>query len=144
MPRGGSAAGVPAYAEEHFLRHGAPEEAMMVSISQQVALMRQVWPGFQVRGRTSWLVTWEGRLRPFHQSYHVKVFYCLGRYLDTVEILQVRPRVTVLDPVLMRRPEDPDEPIPACSTSTAATSSAATPSCGSARQGPNARASACS
>ena len=63
----------------------------MVTISQQVATMRQLWPGFQVRGQTSWMVTWEGRLRPFHQSYLVKVFYCLGRYLDSAEILPAWP-----------------------------------------------------
>ncbi len=84
----------------------------MLSISQRVALMRQVWPGFQVRGQASWLVTWEGRLRPFHQSYLVKVFYCLGRDLDTAEILPTVPQVTVLAPLLVHRPENPDEPIP--------------------------------
>ncbi len=85
---------------------------MMISINQHVALMRQVWPGFQVRGQTSWLITWEGRLRPFHQSYLVRVFYCLGRDLDTVEILPTLPRVTVLEPLLARRLEDRDDPIP--------------------------------
>jgi hypothetical protein len=84
----------------------------MFLINQQVALMRQLWPGFQVRGKASWMVTWEGRLRPFHQSYLVKVFYCIGRDLDSAEILPVRPRVTVLEPLLTRRPEDPDETIP--------------------------------
>lgn len=84
----------------------------MLTISQQVALMRQLWPGFQVRGQTTWMVTWEGRLRPFHQSYLVKVFYCLGRDLDSAEILPARPRVTVLDPLLARRPEALNEPVP--------------------------------
>ena len=84
----------------------------MFTISQQVGLMRQIWPGFQVRGQASWLVTWEGWLRPFHQGYLIQVFYCVGCDLESAEILPSPPRVTVLDPLLTRRSEAPTEPIP--------------------------------
>ena len=85
---------------------------MILSIGEQAVLMRRIWPDFRVVVQTSWLIIWEGRLRPFHQSYRVRVFFCLGRDLETVEILPAPPRVTVEGPVLERRPEDPDEPIP--------------------------------
>lgn len=84
----------------------------MLTMSRQVALMRQSWPDFEIRGQSGWFVSWEGRLRPFHQSYLVRIFFCLGCDLVSGEISPVRPRVTVAEPLLTRRAEDPDEPIP--------------------------------
>ena len=51
---------------------------MMLSIADQATLVRRHWPEFRVVLRTSWLIIWEGRARPFHQSYQVRVFLCLG------------------------------------------------------------------
>jgi hypothetical protein len=84
----------------------------MLSIADQIALMRRDWPEFRVAVETNWLVIWEGRLRPFHQDYVVRVLYCVGRDLETAEISPVLPEVTVVEPVLARRPEQPDEAIP--------------------------------
>ena len=38
--------------------------------------------------------------------------YCLGANLGSVEISPKFPQVQVLSPVLEKRPEDPEEPIP--------------------------------
>jgi hypothetical protein len=84
----------------------------MLSVGEQIALMRRHWPDFRVLIDTGWLVIWEGRLRPFHQSYRVRVFYCLGCDLGTAEILPSPPRVTVEEPLLARRSEAPEDPIP--------------------------------
>jgi hypothetical protein len=84
----------------------------MLSIADQAALMRQDWPEFRVLVQTSWLIIWEGRLRPFHQTYFVRVVYCVGCDLEYAEILPILPQVTVLEPLLARRPELPHEPIP--------------------------------
>jgi len=84
----------------------------MLSISEQVALMRQFWPGFTVGCQTSWFVSWKGRLRPFHQNYVVRVFFCLGCDLDNATILPDTPRVTVSNPLPTRRTIAPEVPIP--------------------------------
>jgi hypothetical protein len=84
----------------------------MLSIADQVAGMRHRQPQFRVLLRTAWCVCWEGPLCPLSQTYTVRVFYCIGRDLEHVEILPFPPIVTVLEPLLERRPEEPDEPIP--------------------------------
>jgi hypothetical protein len=85
----------------------------MLSIADQTALMRRNWPEFRPLVQTRWLVIWEGRLRPFHQAYVVRVLYCIGRDLEAAEIVPVLPQVTVVDPVLAQRPEKPAETNPA-------------------------------
>jgi hypothetical protein len=85
---------------------------MILSVAEQATLMRRHWPEFPVVLETGWLIIWEGQLRPFHQSYRVRVFFCLGCELEAAEIVPAPPRVTVLDPALERRQETPDEPIP--------------------------------
>ncbi len=84
----------------------------MLSIADQIALMRRDWPEFRVLVQTSWLVIWEGRLRPLQQAYCVRVVYCVGCELESAEIEPIVPAVTVVDPVLARRPGRPDQPIP--------------------------------
>ena len=84
----------------------------MLSIADQIALMRRDWPEFRVLVQTSWLVIWEGRLRPLQQAYCVRMVYCVGCELELAEIEPILPAVTVVDPVLARRPGRPDEPIP--------------------------------
>ena len=85
---------------------------MILTIREQNARMRQLWPGFRVLAAASWLIHWEGRLQPYHQGYTVRVFFCLGRDLENAEIMPCAPRVTIVAPLLRRRAEEPGEPIP--------------------------------
>ena len=70
---------------------------------EQVERMRKQWPGFRVLNRSRTVVNWIGELRPLCQIYAVQVEY--QREL-------ARPRVTVVNPLLRRRHETPDESIP--------------------------------
>ena len=85
---------------------------MLLTIQEQVQLMRRVWPTFQVLCQTNWLVGWKGNLRPINQSYAVRILYCLGCNFPRVRVCPYCPRVTVLAPPLRRRATTPQEPIP--------------------------------
>ena len=85
---------------------------MTLSIRAQMEQMGQAWPDFKVLRATDWLVTWKGPLRPLAKRYRVRVSMCFGRQLSNAVIRSYAPRVTVVDPLLRRRPEQPEEPIP--------------------------------
>ena len=78
---------------------------MILSTWKQVELMRKNWPAFKVLARTRWQVLWEGSLRPLCRPYTVQVF------LERAQHPKL-PRVTVIDPLLRQRSEDPSDPIP--------------------------------
>lgn len=82
-----------------------------LTICKQVELMRQRWPYFRVINRTGRLVRWEGRLRPLSQMYAVQIAFYRERKKGNAELPLV-PYVTVIDPLLRRRTEKPEEPIP--------------------------------
>lgn len=82
-----------------------------LTISRQVELMRQRWPDFRVLSQTGRLVRWEGRLRPLSQMYTVQVAFCLEQKRRSAQC-SLSPHVIVTDPLLHRRVETPEEPIP--------------------------------
>ena len=86
---------------------------MVLSIRAQIERMCRAWPDFRVLGATDWYVNWEGSLKPLGMRYTVRVSMCFDKRLsNAVVILGHVPRVTVVDPLLRRRPEEPEEPIP--------------------------------
>ena len=85
---------------------------MTLTIRAQMERMRRAWPEFRVLGATDWYVSWEGPLRPLAMRYTVRVSMCFGRHLSNAVIVGYAPRVTVIDPLLRRRPEQPETPIP--------------------------------
>ena len=85
---------------------------MTLSIQAQMDRMRRAWPDFRVLGATDWLVTWEGPLRPLAMRYTIRVSMCFDKALSNAAIVGYPPRVTVIDPLLRRRPERPEERIP--------------------------------
>jgi len=85
---------------------------MILSVAEQAALMRRHWPEFRVVWQTSWLIVWEGHLNPFHQSYLVRVAYCLGCELEAGDVVPTVPSVTVRSPMLERGRQAPGEPVP--------------------------------
>jgi len=85
---------------------------MSLSMQAQLQRMRRAWPDFRVLGATDWYASWEGRLRPLAMRYTVRVSMCFYRQLSNAVIKSHAPRVTVLDPLLRQRPEQPEGPIP--------------------------------
>ena len=73
--------------------------------------MRQRYPNFRVIERTSRYVRWEGQLRPLSKMYTVQVDYCRENKKGSAEGPRF-PQVTVLSPLLRRRDEKSEEPIP--------------------------------
>ena len=84
---------------------------MILSTLKQVELMRKNWPMFTVLQRTRWLVLWEGALRPLCQTYMVQVLLRRMKSYNKSTIPLI-PQVTVIDPLLHGRSEDPNAPIP--------------------------------
>ena len=76
----------------------------------QVNSMRRAWPGFRMVERKRDFVTWVGPLRPFCQTYTVCVTYRRDPRRGMID--DSLPRVTVTDPLLHRRDEAPNDPIP--------------------------------
>ena len=85
---------------------------MTLSIQVQMERMRRAWLDFRVLSATDWYVSWEGPLRPLSMLYTVRISMCFGTKLSNAVIVGHAPRVTVVDPLLRRRPEQPEEPIP--------------------------------
>ena len=79
-----------------------------LSTRVQDALMRERWPTFSTRGRSRDHVEWVGSLRPICQPYTVRVT------LDRLgpQAGNWLPAVTVVDPVLRRRAQNADVPLP--------------------------------
>ncbi len=66
---------------------------------------------FKILRRTRWEVLWEGPLRPLCQTYTIQVLLWREKNHNKSDRQQT-PQVTVIDPLLRRRLEDPSDPIP--------------------------------
>ena len=84
---------------------------MILSTWKQTELMRKNWSTFKVLHRTRWLVLWEGSLRPLCQTYIVQVLLQREKNYNKSDIPLI-PQVTVIEPLLRSRSEDPDATIP--------------------------------
>ena len=85
---------------------------MMLSIWNQTQLMRREWPRFKVLTRNRWDVVWEGPLKPLSQIYTIRVRLQRKKNHNMTYFPKTLPTVTVIDPLLRPRPEDPSDPIP--------------------------------
>lgn len=84
----------------------------MVSLDEQIAAMAARWQTFQVTTRKPRSAIWEGTLDPVKRRYRVRISLYLPYVIENVTVLQVQPRVQVLDPLLERHPEFEDGPVP--------------------------------
>ena len=84
---------------------------MILSTLDQAQLMQKSWPTFGVLQRDRRCVCWEGVLRPLSQTYTVRVLLYQDKNRRKSANLAI-PLVTVTDPLLRKRSEDPSDPIP--------------------------------
>ena len=82
----------------------------MRTVYRDIKLMLREWPAFQVMRRSSRFVHWRGTLQPLCQVYSVEIRYRIRR--QRTGAASDTPRVTVVQPLLRRREEEPDKPIP--------------------------------
>lgn len=80
------------------------------TVHRDMKLMLKKWPGFQVLRNSSRFVHWRGSLQPLCQVYIVEILHRNRRQRTGTR--SSIPRVTVVDPVLHRRDEEPNKPIP--------------------------------
>ncbi len=82
-----------------------------LSADQQIARMRDECSGFAVLFSTPWIMVWRGKLTPFACSYDVQLLYCsISLALACIKANTVH--VEVVEPLLGRRPSQPDVSIP--------------------------------
>ena len=83
---------------------------------RQVDRMHIRWPAFRVVERTRRFACWEGPLRPLSQCYRVRI--SLTRLRTSLKRgggqdgVVTHPDVRIVEPLLRRRAEDSQEPIP--------------------------------
>lgn len=90
---------------------------MIRSIDAQITKMSEQCPQFEVQDRDKNCVKWVGTLTPQRKKYTLAVFYKKPLVIENFELVEVQPRVQVLDPVLERHPEYEEGPIPHVYTS---------------------------
>ena len=84
-----------------------------LSNAQQDALIRASWPGFRTVVAGIRLAIWRGTIQGLSHRYEVKVIYARNRRGDPFRYDYAWfPEVTVLDPPLCARADDPLDPIP--------------------------------
>ena len=84
---------------------------MILSTWDQAEAMRRGWPTFKILKRNHWCALWEGVVQPLSQTYTVHVLLRQDQRRKKTAYAQI-PLVTVTDPLLRRRSEDPSDPIP--------------------------------
>lgn len=79
-----------------------------MTVYRDMKLMRKNWPAFYVVKNTSRSVRWRGTLQPISQVYRVEIDYRVKRHGPEFGV----PEVTVIEPLLHRREDAPEAPIP--------------------------------
>ena len=97
-------------AEAYILWRRKVVEVMGLTIRKQVDAMRRDWPCFRTIHRSRWVARWEGQVQPLCQPYTVQIE--LHRQHRKDDRHRTPPLVTIINPLLRRRSENPDEPIP--------------------------------
>ncbi len=82
-----------------------------LTADQQIARMRDEYPGFAMLHSTPWIILWRGTLSPYARAYDVQVLYC-AISLALANIVANNVHVEVIEPPLGRRPSRPEVPIP--------------------------------
>ncbi len=84
----------------------------MHSADAQIGSMRRDWPTFKLTHRSGGRLVWKGHLRPLGREYLVKIELDAHQYRGFRAGLWAAPRITVLEPIIDRRPADPVTPVP--------------------------------
>ena len=74
--------------------------------------MRAAWPGFRIERVDARTAIWRGLLRPFLLSYDVQIFYRVPLVIERIDPLRQQPLVRVMSPLLRRRRDDVEGPLP--------------------------------
>jgi len=70
------------------------------------------WPGFAVTVQIGQSVTWEGLLAPDKRQHLVRISYRVPLAIENITVVDVQPRVQVIDPRLEWHPDYEEGPIP--------------------------------
>lgn len=84
----------------------------MMPLAEQIRRMRRV-PGFELVADLGFLAQWEGRVRPFQQTYQLRVSYALRTSFAGLDLWGGVPVTWLVSPTLRTcSPFAPDEEVP--------------------------------
>jgi hypothetical protein len=84
----------------------------MKSISEQIRAKEFHWPDFKLVTHMGQTAVWEGELAPDKRRHLVRVQYRAPLAIENLTVLQVQPRVQVINPKLERHLDFDEGPIP--------------------------------
>ncbi len=84
----------------------------IASIDEQIEAMNRRWPLLRLVERDGRRAVWIGAIHPTSTEYKIRVEYEVPYAIELFEILDVQPRVEVLNPLLERHSDYEDGPIP--------------------------------
>ena len=82
-----------------------------LTLNEQIAAMEAHWPQFRLVSRSPCTALWEGPLAPLNKGYTIQVLYSQVEF-PCAGILKHVPNIEVVNPLLQRREEEPNTPIP--------------------------------
>ena len=83
-----------------------------MSLAEQIRRMRRV-PDFTLVADLGFMAQWEGRVRPLHQTYHLRVSYALRDSFAGLELRGGVPVTWLVNPPLRTcTPFAPDQEVP--------------------------------
>jgi hypothetical protein len=84
----------------------------MKSIAEQIWAMEYQWPDCKLVEQVGQTAVWEGVLAPDKRRHLVRVRYRVPLAIENLTLLQVQPRVQVINPQLERHWDYDEGPIP--------------------------------
>lgn len=72
-----------------------------LSVAEQVAGMREAWPGMGLAYQAAWGAGWVGTLKPYDREYRVRIDFYLGLTIGNCDLVNWGAEVRVLEPDLL-------------------------------------------
>lgn len=82
------------------------------SINDQINAMGRKWPSFRVVERDAGTVVWHGEIQPLLMTYILRISYRMPLAIQLINPLRMQPEVRVLNPLLERRDDSIEGPLP--------------------------------
>ncbi len=83
-----------------------------MNIDQQIQSMASAWPTLKVVHRNGPLAAWEGPLQALFKKFTVRIVYRAPFAIELLDPRRIQPRVSVVDPPLRPRRNDPEGSLP--------------------------------
>jgi hypothetical protein len=80
-----------------------------LSVDEQDASIRRLFPDFQLTASTNWMGVWEGPVRPLAKTYKIRIVFFRRRFFDGYYLANPYVTVHVVEPLVGKLMEDGDD-----------------------------------